>query len=172
MDRVLQFDRRIVVALARWVAGLEKASGRRWHDVLFWSAAGAHLGVWLLLCWLSRQPDWLWVVFATAVGAVTTWLVDHEPVALVEEGIALTQVGLDQRWGLMRLLYTALALGLFLPLALSAGYGPGITLLFCAQIVLFVALEYLLCFRLVAAEHPLVAFQQALASALAEAQER
>lgn len=119
------------------------------HPVAFWSSAAAYLLLWAVLCLFERQPEWMWWLVGAGMGTVAAYVGEHDPVVMIDDGIALTSFGLDARWALMRLLYAPLMLFLVVPLLLSGDYSPWFVIVMLAEIGLFVLLEYLLAFRLV-----------------------
>lgn len=160
METILQFDRRVVLALGRWLRERQKRVAWPVHTVAFWGAAGLYLVVWVLLCLTQDQLDWVWYLFVSAPGAVAAYLTDNEPVEPVEEGIALTHQGVEPRWGLMRVMYSAVAVFVLLPRIFGSGLPPRALLLFITELLLFVLMEYLLTFRLIAADHPLLKLRE------------
>ncbi len=162
MDAIIQLDRRLILLLARRLRQWQERTPYPLHTVLFWSTAAAHLLCWFALCWLQDQPEWIWYVLGAAAGAVACYAVDNEPVAQLDEGIALTHFGLDARWSLSRLMYLGLAVAFFVPLIISGDFSWLVRVLFLIEVGALVLMEYLLAFRLADAT-PIGRVEEALA---------
>ncbi|NUQ01283.1 MAG: hypothetical protein HUU35_15665 [Armatimonadetes bacterium] len=162
MEAILRLDRRLVLALSRGLRELQKQVTWPVHTAAFWAAAGLYLVVWVLLCLTQDQIDWVWYLFVSAPGVIAAYLTDNEPIEPLEEGIALTHQGVEPRWGLLRMMYGAAALLVLLPRIFGSGLPPQALALFVIELALFVLMEYLLTFRLISADHPLLKMREQL----------
>jgi len=139
------------------------------HPIAFALVGLAYTLVWRWLCLFEHHPEWMWYLLGPGLGAVASYVADHEPVALVDRHVALTRVGAEPRWSLLRLLYPLIAVVLLVQI-IAAGQHSA---LFCAllglEMGLFALLEYLLAIRLVPDDHELVQTAQRLGEMLAAA---
>ncbi|MCC7493229.1 MAG: hypothetical protein IT204_12805 [Fimbriimonadaceae bacterium] len=171
MDVILRFDRALIRRLGGLLAclRLDQPAGLA---ALFWVAVTLHLLAWGLVCLLEGQPEWTWYIAGSVTGAVAAWLSGRDPAQLLEGRLALTEFGVDARWTLFRVFYLGFAL-LLLPRILGADYALASKALLLLEVLLFVALEYLLAFTFLSPQQ-LAAIQaqsEALQAALQRAAE-
>ena len=152
MDTIVQWDRWLILLLARPLRTAAERTGWPVHAIAFWSAAVAQILGWAALSVGESRPAWLWYLSTAGIGAVAAYVAGGEPVALVEDRVALTAFGAEARYAIWRLAYLGLAVGYFLPLIVESGFPLLTSVLFLVQIGLFVLMEYLLAFRIVAAD--------------------
>lgn len=169
LNRLREADRSIILGLARRLRAVQGEPPRPVHAMAFALVALGHGLANIALCFLSEQPEWLWAVAFAATGAVAFYLLDNEPLRPAEEGIALTQFGLEDRWMLWRLAYLAIAAVGSLGLLFDPTLPTATVAVFLVEMLALAVMEYLLCFRLVdaAADDTFGSLLQALKEAFA-----
>lgn len=155
MNPIVEYDRRLILALAHWVEAHEQRLQRPVHSLAYWCCSALYLLLWVILCGYERQPDWMWYVLGAGVGAIGSYIAAHEAVEPLEGNIFLTPLGASGQWAVIRLAYVPVALLLVLPLLASGEYSPGFIALILTETGLFCLLEYLLAFRIVPREERL-----------------
>jgi hypothetical protein len=156
MNPVNQLDRRIAVAFGRLLRDAGARCGCNLHTVCFWTVCVLYTLIWRALTMADHHPEWMWFLLGPGLGTVASYVGDHEPAVLVDDGVALTRIGADGRWSVMRLVYLPLGLWLVAQTALSGEHAAGFIALLTVEVVLFAVLEYLLAIRLVADDDPFV----------------
>lgn len=147
MDVLLRYDRAITLWLGRRLRRAQGEVSYNLHKLLFWSAFAVHVVIWIVLCLLEQQPEWILPLFGLVAGTASFYVVDDEVIARLDEGLGLTHFGHDERWVLLRVGYVAMAVFVLAPTILTGEFGLLVKLLFLAELALFVLLEYLLTFR-------------------------
>lgn len=169
MDTIRSLDHRICRGLGRLLWRWQERLGFDTHTLAFALVGLAYVLIWRWLCIFEHHPEWMWYLLGPGLGAVASFVADHDPVALLDRHVALTRAGAEPRWSLLRLLYPLIALVLLVQVVLTGEHSA----LFCAllglEMALFALLEYLLAIRLVAADHELVQTAQRLGEMLAAA---
>lgn len=154
VDRVRKVDLLIARGLGRGLWALHQRTGLDTHRLAFISAGLAYVLCWWYLSMAQGQPEWLWYLLAPGLGALATYLADHELAGLVDEHVGVTQVGADLRWSFLRLVYPTVAAILWVQAVLSGEYSPAFLAVLALTLMLFALIEYLLAIRLIASDHP------------------
>ena len=169
MDTFRSVDRRIARTLGRWLWRWQERLGLDAHACAFALVGLAYTLVWRWLCLFDHHPEWMWYLLGPGLGAVASYVADHDPVALIDRHVALTRVGAEDRWSVLRLLYPLLAGLLWVQVALSGQHSAAFCGLLAVEMGLFALLEYLLAIRLVVDDQPYLEAAQRLGSMLAAA---
>ncbi|MBI2299392.1 MAG: hypothetical protein HYU66_10695 [Armatimonadetes bacterium] len=166
MDPVLDLDRRIVLALARALRDVQRCTKVPVHAVAFWSATALYMLSFVALARSEDRLEWTWYLLFFGFGLIGSYVSSAEPVALVEPGIALTGYGADRGWAVTRVSSLPAALVVWLLTFASGGMPVGAAIALLGVIHGLMLLEYLLAFRLVGDDHPLVRQHAAMAEFL------
>ena len=87
VDRVRKVDLLIARGLGRGLWALHQRTGLDTHRLAFISAGLAYVLCWWYLSMAQGQPEWLWYLLAPGLGALATYLADHELAGLVHAAI-------------------------------------------------------------------------------------
>lgn len=160
MNPIVDYDRRLILGLAKWIETQEKRLGQPVHSIAYWLCGALYVLIWVALSRHDRQPDWMWYVLGAGVGAIGSYIAANEAVEPLEGNIFLTPLGASGQWAVIRLAYVPVALLLILPMLTSGEYSPWFVALILLETVLFGLLEYLLAFRIVPRDEQLASLAQ------------